>query len=163
MSWQHWCRHSPNPLISIVILEGLMGTGKTALACNLANNVWLTGEYNGAVWMSAENGTLTLNSLIDIVATVMEYPNLVRLTGEEKKIAATNVLRSQSVLLILDGYEKVEDDIEISDFLSQIPFPSKVIITRNKRGDNFDNSYVHSLKGLIQRTQSLLLCMSAKG
>jgi phosphoglycolate phosphatase-like HAD superfamily hydrolase len=134
-----------------------MGTGKTALACNLANNLWRTGEYKGAVWTSAENGTLTLNSLIDTLATILDYPNLVRLAGEEKTLAAINVLRTQKVLIILDSYEKVEGDAEIAGFLANISLPSKVLITRNKRGDNFSNSHVFSLKGLGVRDSVALI------
>ncbi len=134
--------------INIVIIEGVMGTGKTALASSLANNLWETGQFKGAVWISAENGTLTLNSMIDTLATIMDYPNLVRLSGEEKILSATNILRSQKTLIIIDGYEKVENDNEIVGFIYRIPSSTKVIITRNKRGESFNNSYVLSLKGL---------------
>jgi phosphoglycolate phosphatase-like HAD superfamily hydrolase len=137
-----------DPSITSVIIEGLMGTGKTALSGNLANDLWLTGEYKGAVWVSAENGILTLNTMLDTLATILDYPNLVRLVGEEKKHSAINVLRSRKILLILDGFEELEDDIEISNFLSLVPFPSKVLLTRNKRGDSYSNSYFLSLKGL---------------
>jgi len=146
-----------NPSITTVVIEGLMGTGKTALACNLANNLWITGAHKGAVWVSAENGTLTLNSMIDTLATILDYPNLVRLAGEEKNLAAINLLRSQNVLLILDGYEKIEYDTEVAGFLSRIPSPSRLIITRNKRGDNFNNSYVLSLKGLVLQDSIALI------
>jgi len=84
-----------DPCTAVAIIEGLTGTGKTALACNLANQMWDTGSFVGAVWVSAESGILTINSFIDTVATVLDYPYIVRLAAEEKILAAQNVLRTQ--------------------------------------------------------------------
>ncbi|CAG0935156.1 hypothetical protein TFLX_03988 [Thermoflexales bacterium] len=151
----HAALRSRTPVVSI---EGIGGIGKTALALEVAYECLATsagtypiGEsaiaFTGIVWLTAKDSTLTLNRLLDTIAEVVEYGGLIRLPLKEKQVAIRRVLQTQPYLVVLDNFETITDE-GVHDFLTNLPEPSKALITT--REQRLPEAQIISLHGLTE-------------
>ena len=151
-------RLKPYPLsqFAIVLIDGIGGIGKSALALEYAHrhirDYWdleFEERWNAIIWVSAKGQFLkshglesrprsqTLKTLDDICRTVaitLEKEELLH----QKHVSTYDLIRRElgksRNLLIVDNLESVDDESLIS-FLREIPAPSKVLITSRKQVD----------------------------
>jgi predicted ATPase len=109
------------PSASLVVLRGLGGVGKTALAVQVAQN--LEGDpFEAVIWTSAKDIPLTTADLFDDIAQVCGLPYLLSLSlsTKQRRLAVLEVLDAKRCLLVMDNFESVTDP-EVLRFLRVIP------------------------------------------
>ena len=114
----------------VVAIEGMGGVGKTALALEAAHD-WSSAGFEGVVWVSAVQRPLALADLVDTTARVLDYPAVTRLPDEKKGDELRRVLAQHRYLVVLDGFEAV-DDASIDSFVRSLPEPSKTLLTSRR-------------------------------
>ncbi len=139
----------------LVSIEGIGGIGKTSLALEVAYECLhaSTGEllrdavatFDGFIWVTAQGRDLTLNEVLDAVARTLDYPGIAQKPPEEKRPAVCRLLQAGRYLLVVDNYETIADKA-ISEFLLELPEPTKALITT--REQKLSRVSVISLKGL---------------
>lgn len=132
-----------------VLVDGVGGIGKSAIAIEAAYRVMDTNLFESFVFVTAKTNILepsgikelnpparTLDEFFNETARVLGQSGITKLTGDEKRRALLDVLRSMSVLLIYDNLETLskEEQEEIADFLRELPQGCKAIITSRRRG-----------------------------
>ncbi|MCZ7457344.1 AfsR/SARP family transcriptional regulator [Streptomyces sp. WMMC940] len=116
------------PVISLI---GIGGSGKSTLAREFTVRQLREGaRFRSGVWVSdrEQAGTTTLTTLLDTVALTLDYPGLVALDFDRKKLQVRRLLRRTPVLLVVDNHETIEDRA-IDEWLITVPEPSKVLVT----------------------------------
>ncbi len=140
-----------------LLLTGMAGIGKTALVKTVAHQIWEAQDYQAVIWLSSEDRSLMLNTVIDTLGYVLDYQYLMRIPAAEKPSAALDILRTNSTLLIVDGLEKIEDS-KVEWFLNRIPVQSKFIAVSNKQSHIFDEANTLDLRGLnVDESVQLIL------
>lgn len=140
-----------------IVLTGLVGTGKTSLAYEVAKNCSsrVSGHphFEAVVWISDKSrpGLTTLNEVLDEIARTIDYPGLTQMELSQKRRAVGDQLRSRATLIILDSFETVTDQA-VAEWLCEIPEPSKVLVTSQPhRRTTFPREAVEiSLKGMTE-------------
>lgn len=123
-----------NPKIFILTIDGVGGSGKSALALEVARNikdhgfksqgspVYLKSAFDGVVWVTAKTTKLTergiatifgspvtLEILIDQIADTLNFPEIKELTFEEKKEGIIELLKMTAILIVIDNLETIPD------------------------------------------------------
>ncbi|MEA2559356.1 MAG: LuxR family transcriptional regulator, glucitol operon activator [Acidobacteriota bacterium] len=134
------------PLIAI---KGFAGVGKTSLAIEAGG---ICSQSRGAcdadavvfeyvVWVTAKDKPdqkKWLNDVLNEIARTTDHLALTQLPFEtqeerdEKGKRVSQLLGSYKILLIIDNFETI-DDQNLIDWLEQLPYPSKAIITGRSR------------------------------
>lgn len=132
-----------------IVIDGIGGIGKTALAIEIAHKCQKQGLFDVFIWITAKGDRLkptgiqqetpaatSLDEFINESARVLGQNSIVRLTTtREKQEALNNALRDRRALLIFDNVEtlpRVERDA-VSEFVPKLPKDCKVIITSRWR------------------------------
>lgn len=132
-----------------LLIDGIGGIGKTALAKEVAYLCKEQGRFEGFVFVTAKPERLTaggiksqgfamttLDSMLNEVARVLGQSGVSTLPGgQPKQQALLDVLRDHRALLIFDNLETLspaEQDAVI-DFLRRLPIGNKAIITSRRR------------------------------
>jgi hypothetical protein len=68
----------------LVVIEGIGGIGKTALALEVAHELWEKELYEAVVWTTARDRVLDLNDILDTFARTIDYPYIAQLPPEQK-------------------------------------------------------------------------------
>jgi tetratricopeptide (TPR) repeat protein len=132
----------------LVAILGIGGIGKTALALEVAHELWEKGLYGAVIWTKAMGGReLDLNDILDVFARTISYPYITQLLPEEKEPEVAKLLRVQKCLLVLDNFETITDE-SVVHFLLNLPEPSKALII--SREQSMQEARVVSLKGMEQ-------------
>jgi len=139
----------------LVSIEGIGGIGKTSLALEVAYECWQASAgqvlrddvatFDGFIWVTAQGRALTLNEVLDAVARTLDYPGIAQKPLEEKRPAVCRLLQAGRYLLVVDNYETITDKA-ISEFLIELPEPTKALITT--REQNLSRVSAIALKGL---------------
>lgn len=141
----------------LISIDGIGGIGKTSLALEIAHECLVASKnqinkfpkriasFKGFVWVTTKGGDLLLDSVLDEIAYTLRQIVVMKQPLKEKKKSTLRILQSTPSLIIIDGYETITDPA-VHDFISDIPEPSKVLITT--RFQNINNSKAISLKGL---------------
>ncbi len=147
---------SPRYAAYLITVDGIGGVGKTALALDVAYQIWQasTGEivvphlptFDAIIFVSAKQQYLTAQGLLhstQVSSTLRKIFQEVTLTLERDDIRSTpfqeqpNLVREalsrQRTLLIVDNLETMEDKQEILSFLYELPPPVKVVVTTRER------------------------------
>ena len=130
---------SSYPLLAI---EGLGGMGKTALAREIAWTCTLveavddasgpSSIHDAVAWISDREGRLTLNDVLDTIASVLDYGFILSLPFEAKRQEVNKLLRDHPCLVVIDNFDTVVDDA-LAAFIASIPAPSKALVTSRER------------------------------
>jgi tetratricopeptide (TPR) repeat protein len=168
--WLRRCLSSQDP-VWVVILSGIGGVGKTALALATAHEYLRRYDelppeerFDAIVWASAKEEVLTAagreraapaglvaRTLADIyaaIAQVLEREAITRAaTREEQDRLVQQALTAQRTLLVLDNLDTLEGPgaEEVRAFLRNLPRPTKAIVTSRERLDVAD---VLTLRGM---------------
>ncbi|MDQ3918083.1 MAG: tetratricopeptide repeat protein [Acidobacteriota bacterium] len=132
-----------------VLVDGIGGIGKTALAVEAAHRCKERGLFDAFVFVSAKQNLLTpsgaqqlspparvLGDFFNETARVLGQPDIAGLAGDDKHRALIEALRPARALLVYDNLETLskEGQEAVADFLRTLPTGSKAIITSRRRG-----------------------------
>lgn len=132
-----------------VLVDGIGGIGKSAIAIEAAYRSQEASMFEAFVFVTAKKNILdpggikesnppaqTLDEFLNETTRVLGQPGIAKLTGNEKRRALIDVLRSMRTLLIYDNLETLskEEQEGIADFLRELPQRCKAIITSRRRG-----------------------------
>lgn len=132
-----------------IIIDGIGGIGKTALAVEVAYLCKAESQFEAFIFASAKQTRLdpegvksrnaavrTLEGFLNETARGLGQPGIAQLTGEEKRRALLDALRQKPALLIYDNLETLEkaEQEALADFLRDLPQSCKAIITSRRRG-----------------------------
>ncbi|RRR73127.1 MAG: XRE family transcriptional regulator [Candidatus Viridilinea halotolerans] len=145
---------------SVVLIIGMGGSGKTALAREVADTC-LRGDathprddalyppFDAAVWISDKDypGTTNLSVILDTVARTLDYPGFTQFAHSEKQHEVEQLLRRQRVLLVVDNFETITDSALLT-WLHRLPEPSKALVTTREYGREWRSSWPVEMRGM---------------
>jgi hypothetical protein len=138
----------------LVVIEGIGGIGKTALALEVAHELWEKGLYEAVVRTTAKDRELDLNDILDTFARTIDYPYITEFPPKEKVPEVAKLMRARKCLLVVDHFDTTIDE-GVSEFLLNLPEPSKALITA--RHHALSEARTIPLKGLEQDEALMLL------
>jgi tetratricopeptide (TPR) repeat protein len=146
-----------NPKIFSLTIDGIGGSGKSALALQIAHSIKnhkisnetgkfkKNNDFDAVVWVTAKTcelkaegvvtrfgSALTLDILLDNIADAINAPEFKELYYEEKRASILEWLEVFKCLIVIDNLETISDrdKVDIIEFLeNEIPAPSKIIYT----------------------------------
>lgn len=147
-------RPYPHSQYPIVVIDGIGGIGKSALALEMAHRYLRDYDrlpederFEAIIWTSAKATVLTADgiaprrqitrTLDDIYTTIsvaLEREDITRARPEEQDELVRRALTRQRTLLIVDNLETVDDE-RVNAFLRELPAPTKAIVTTRYRID----------------------------
>lgn len=147
----------PEDRIWSIVIDGIGGIGKTALALEVARRYLdkfdeLPEEerFGAIIWTSAKAANLTadgivprqqvtstINDIYKTIAVTLEKDNITRDNFEDQSRLIHRALTRQRTLLIVDNLETIDDE-RINAFIRELPNPTKCIITTRQRIDIAD-------------------------
>lgn len=132
-----------------VLLDGIGGIGKSALAVEAAYRCKEQGLFDVFIFVSAKQNILdpggireltpaarTLDEFLNETARVLGQTGISKLGGHDKRRALLDALRGTRALLIYDNLETLakEEQEALADFLRELPQKCKAVITSRRRG-----------------------------
>ncbi len=157
----------------VIVVDGIGGIGKSALALEAANRylqnydkIPIEERFEAIIWASAKQTVLTnegikvrpmtLRTLEDIYSTIsitLQREDITRARSGDQPEIVRNALTRQRTLLIVDNLETI-DDKPVMEFLRELPSPTKVIVTTRHR---VDVAYAVRLTGMSWEDAQLLI------
>ncbi len=138
----------------LITLDGLGGVGKTALAREAVEQavtggrfvdlVWKTAQRERFVWgerQKAAGPALTLETLLDAVASQLGCPEIRRQPLDGKKADIRFLLDEAPHLIVVDNLETAADFETIVDELWSLTNPSKVLVTSRHRLVRYEQAH----------------------
>ena len=132
-----------------IVIDGIGGIGKTALAVECAHRALEAGTYASAVFITAKTNRLvsgeikeehptarTIDEFVNEAARAIGREGIAQESGEAKRRALLAALRGEKTLLIFDNLEtlnKAEDEA-MGDWLRDLPGGCKAMLTSRRRG-----------------------------
>ena len=154
-----------------VIIDGIGGIGKTALALEVAHRCMEKGRFDIYIWVTAKTSVLTpqgirqetmaatsLDAFLDEIARRLGERDIPRMGDTlEKQKAVLDALRGRKALLVLDNIETLiaEEREALSAFLRRLPSDCKAIITSRRRTG--ESALIIRLNGLSFKESSQLM------
>lgn len=131
---------APDHPAAVVVVYGMGGIGKTALAtvvghaCRPGGMAPLQPAYDAVVFVSARDQVFTLADVLDQTAQVLGLPFY---AADKKLHIVRHLLSERRVLLILDNFDSLDDPALLRFALEGVPPPSKVLITTRELDSRF--------------------------
>lgn len=132
-----------------IVIDGIGGIGKTALAVEVAYLCKEEKLFDAFIFATAKGDRLTptgiqkinltaasLDELIDEAARGLGQPGIAHLSsGQDKQRALLNMLSGKRALIIFDNLEAmpISDQTAVGEFLRNLPPECKAIITSRRR------------------------------
>jgi len=132
-----------------VLVDGIGGIGKTALAVEAAYRCKEKGQFDAFVFVSAKLDRLdpdgirtltasarTLDEFLNETARILGQPGIAQLAGDARRQALLDALRSTRTLLVYDNLETLskEEQEAMAVWLRELPQDCKAIVTSRRRG-----------------------------
>lgn len=132
-----------------VVIDGIGGIGKTALAVEAAYRCKARGLFDAFIFVSAKQKRLepsgikaetraafTLEEFINETARALGQPSIAKLANDHKIRALFDTLQATRALLIYDNLETLtkEEQEALADWLRFLPQSCKAILTSRRRG-----------------------------
>jgi hypothetical protein len=132
-----------------VLVDGIGGIGKTAIAVESAHRAQQEGIFDAFVYVTAKHNVLTPSGIreqMSVARTLDDFlretshflgqPVSMKLSTHKKKFAVLDMLRGTRTLLVYDNLETLstEEQDAMADFLRELPQGCKAIITSRRRG-----------------------------
>lgn len=132
-----------------VLVDGIGGIGKSAIAIEAAYQAQEKGMFESFVFVTAKTNILepsgikelnpparTLDEFLNETARVLGETGVTKLAGIEKRRALINALGTMRTLLVYDNLEtlSIEEQEGVADFLRELQQGCKAIITSRRRG-----------------------------
>lgn len=116
---------------SIVVVQGLGGTGKTSLALVVAHEIQGTRQFESAIWTSARDTRLTFEDMLRQTARALGRADIAAVAADELEPILHPVLQDRSILLVVDNFETVAPDEQgrMLGFARWLSPPSRVLLT----------------------------------
>lgn len=148
----------------LVVLEGLGGIGKTALADALVRDIALTGSFKDIAWVSAKQQdfspalgiqprnqpALDVDTLIHslLQQLIPEIPS--SFSPQAKLATLTKLLKDAPYLIVIDNLETVVDYQTLLPILHKWVNPTKFLLTSRHSLQAYADVFCYSLKELSQ-------------
>ena len=132
-----------------VVIDGIGGIGKTALAVEAAYRCKERQLFDAFIFVSAKQKRLepsgikpetraasTLDEFINQTALALGQPHIVKLIGDHKIQSLFETLKTTRVLMIYDNLETLtkEEQEALADWLRFLPQSCKAMLTSRRRG-----------------------------
>lgn len=133
----------------VVFLSGFSGTGKTFIANAVAHSYFepSSDEYQVAIWNDCISDSMSFNKLISNILMAFNMKNSGNLSASEKEEYALRALSKTRSIIVIDGFEAIDEENDkqnILSFLSKKASKNIVIITCNKRINQYKDIIVSS-------------------
>lgn len=160
----------------IVVLDGLGGLGKTALADWTTRQIIHSTRFNDIAWITAKQTYLSTMGRLEVETNVpaMTMPTLLDNLAEQFELSKNNItflqrqrevksyLRDQPNLIVIDNLETIADYQALIPSLREWQSPSKFLLTSRRRLLDYPNVYSISLKELSQEAALMLIRQMAE-
>lgn len=166
---REWLRKrlSPADRAWILLLTGIGGVGKTALALAIAHEYYRryselppSERFDAIVWVSAKEQVLTpsgpeasgppslvsrtLAEVYRAIAQALDREAITRAAPQDQDWEVRKALTAQRTLLILDNLDTMDDAVRA--FLRNLPAPTKAIVTSREKLDVADTLVLRGME-----------------
>jgi AAA+ ATPase superfamily predicted ATPase len=135
---------SPRSRQYLVVIEGIGGVGKTALALEVAYRCLDERLFDGIVWFSGDAwrleaealkvATPKLEDMLHVICLVLDRRDLLNKSIDDLTGTLYKAFQSNRYLLVIDNFEVIADQ-KVFNFVIKLPAPSKTLITSRRQFD----------------------------
>lgn len=150
----------------LVSIRGIGGAGKTTLALEVAYRCVEAGYFDIVIWTTAQERRLELSGrlvpvakyvtsidgILDTIGKAFNERKVLTLGRDDRLALVKNLLSSRDCLIVIDSTEELsgEANREIHDFVRDVPYPTKVLLTSRLRESEDRLEWVNILGGMHQ-------------
>lgn len=148
----------------LVVLEGMGGIGKTALADALVREIALTGSFEDIAWVSARQQdfvpalgiqprnqpALDIETLTNSLLEQFTPDIPLSLSPQARLTTLTKLLKDAPYLIVIDNLETAVDYQTLLPTLRKLANPSRFLLTSRHSLQTYSDAYCYNLRELGQ-------------